>query len=1846
MKKTTHALAYLCLLLTCFVPLANGQTSELFFSEYIEGSNVNKALEIYNGTGAPVDLSTYTIEMYFNGNTSPSTTIPLSGTLATEDVFVVADDGADAAILAVTDLTSNASFFNGDDAIVLKNGSTIIDVIGQVGTDPGSEWGSGDISTQNNTIRRTSSSCQGDIVSTDAFDPSVEWEGFPQNTFDGLGSHTTTCASGGVSVKINEIRVDQPSSDDDEYFELAGAANTSLDELTYLVIGDGPGGSGTIENVTSLAGQSIDSSGYFVAAEATFGALGTADFTTDLNFENSDNVTHLLVKGFTGTNGDDLDTDDDGVLDTTPWESIIDEVALVETVGSGEMVYSSTTVGPDGTFVPSHVYLSEGVWKIGGFDLIDGTDTPGAENFKEIVLPPSVAENIIINEIDADTEGTDAEEFIELYDGGVGNTALDGLVIVLFNGSDDASYSAIDLDGQTTDANGYFVIGSASVPNVDMVAFTTNGLQNGADAVALYEGDATDFPNDTPITTDNLFDAIVYDTNDGDDAALLVLLNANEPQVNEGENGNNASESLQRIANGTGGARNTSTYVAMLPTPGSKNSAPIALLINEFLADPAGDLTGDANGDGTRDSSQDEFVELYNSTSSSLNISGWTVSDGVSVRHIFPANTIVPSEGTIVIFGGGTPTGTFEGSLVQTASSGSLGLNNGGDVIVVKNGSETIDSLSYDSEGGDNQSVTRSPDITGEFIKHSTVDTKLFSPGTLIDGTKFPGNSEVVEPPVGDLITIAEAKALPVGSNVIIQGVLTASDQFGGPAYIQDTTGGIAIFDATVHGDGVYKIGDELKVAGSRTEFNGLQQLGSISSVELIQSDVVIAPVDITVSQLASYEGKLVRIPSATFPQAGMLLFGNNNFTISDASGEGVMRLDNDVSDLVGKLLPASCDVIGIVGTYNGTPQLLPRLGSDLPCATSSNPGDGGSSETTLDIVTWNIEWFGSTGNGPSPESTQKENAKAVILALDADLYAFQEIADENLLQTLADELPDYELVINLANVSYPPNVTGNSQKLAFLYKTSVITPISSKGLLTSIHPYYNGGDGSVLTNAGYPDPDASRFYASGRLPFLLEAEVSLNGTTENICFVNLHARANSSNGPQERYDMRKFDVTVLKDSLDAYYGDKNVVVLGDYNDDVDETVADVSTTVTTYEAFINDPTNYNTKTISLSNRGFRSYVSYENMIDHIMLTNELFDNYIDSSETVHYEFFDSNYENSTSDHFPVSLSLNIGSIDEVVVEDLNLTSVCSDDPSSERKWKVTNPNDFEVEITWLIDTLFNGSFAAPAGMSYFSAPTIRDNRRNKAKISWYNEKREKKSIYALSEGEQCGADLSFYRGVNLGGGQMLTIDGNEFEPGWASNLILRGTSANLSWVSLADAPDDSDLNLLLDKVTYGNGAGVTMTNVPNGTYQVYLYLVEWQGDDKFFNISLNGNQVESNANLSSGTWGKMGPWSVNVTNGEIKVETSGAVVGIAGMEVWTGGSTPNPQSPAAPSNLALSNDGVELMIQWNDNASNETSFVLEAKAASAGSYSEIATLDTDVEMYKVAVPGEATSYRVKAVNASGASPYSNTATYSPTVSGDKQFYKAYNLGGSSLTIDGNEWQAGWSGELAKRGGNFNMNWLNFQDASSASHKAMLEKTLLLTSGGTGVDVLGIVPNGTYEVYLYVVEWEDKTKSYDVKLNGSTVESNVSLAESTWKKLGPWQVEVTNGEISVSTVGDAAALAGVEILSVTSGASSREALGGLITKEIQFSNELLVYPNPAINQFSIDIPATEIGKVSISLSDLTGRRIQLGNLELTKGINNFQVQLQELNVTNGMYLLQVEGGAQKYPVVKIMIGNK
>ena len=166
-------------------------SEKLIFSEYIEGSSNNKVIEIYNAGDIPISLGEYQIIRYTNGKgEGEGVEIPLRNVLLNAgSTFIVAHSNSATELIAIANQTSGNLNHNGDDALALSHiiSGTLVDMIGKIGQDPGSEWGNGDLTTKNHTLRRKSHIVTGDKNGSDLFDPAVEWEAFAIDTFDGLG---------------------------------------------------------------------------------------------------------------------------------------------------------------------------------------------------------------------------------------------------------------------------------------------------------------------------------------------------------------------------------------------------------------------------------------------------------------------------------------------------------------------------------------------------------------------------------------------------------------------------------------------------------------------------------------------------------------------------------------------------------------------------------------------------------------------------------------------------------------------------------------------------------------------------------------------------------------------------------------------------------------------------------------------------------------------------------------------------------------------------------------------------------------------------------------------------------------------------------------------------------------------------------------------------------------------------------------------------------------------------------------------------------------------------------------------------------------------------------------------------------------------------------------------------------------------------------------------------------------------------------------------------------------------------------------------------------------------------
>ena len=295
------------------------------------------------------------------------------------------------------------------------------------------------------------------------------------------------------------------------------------------------------------------------------------------------------------------------------------------------------------------------------------------------------------------------------------------------------------------------------------------------------------------------------------------------------------------------------------------------LILNEILADPAGDLSGDANGDGVRDAVGDEFVELINTSGADLDIGGWQLLDGAGIRHTFPAGTVLADQCGIVVFGGGDPSGSFGGTLVQTASTGALGLNNSGDQVTVLDATaQMVIDFTYGAEGGGDRSLTRDPDITGGFIQHPSA---LQSPGLRNTLDTFSGCPEVAVTTLIHAIQGSGAATPLLGQTLNISAIVTQVEPGLSGFYVQEedadadadpaTSEGIFIF---APGAGVAQ-GDLVEITGTANEFFDLTQLNMVSDVTVVSSGNVLPTASILnlpvsdVGDFEAVEGMRVNLP-------------------------------------------------------------------------------------------------------------------------------------------------------------------------------------------------------------------------------------------------------------------------------------------------------------------------------------------------------------------------------------------------------------------------------------------------------------------------------------------------------------------------------------------------------------------------------------------------------------------------------------------------------------------------------------------------------------------------------------------------------------------------------------------------------------------------------------------------------------------------------------------------------------------------------------------------------------------------------------------------------------------------
>ena len=294
----------------------------------------------------------------------------------------------------------------------------------------------------------------------------------------------------------------------------------------------------------------------------------------------------------------------------------------------------------------------------------------------------------------------------------------------------------------------------------------------------------------------------------------------------------------------------------------------------------------------------------------------------------------------------------------------------------------------------------------------------------------------------------------------------------------------------------------------------------------------------------------------------------------------------------------------------------------------------------TFDVACYNISFFGAgSTNSATPEqiATQVANISTVMQRLNMDVIGIEEMSNDAALAQLVANLPGYASVVsNRWSYSFaPPDPDFPPQKIGFIYNTATMTLSSEEPPRVMFESLYDSARQDLPNHrlTDYPTGNPSSFWASGRLPFMATFNATIDGVTQKIRVVVIHAK---SGGDADGYIRRQYDVKLLKDSLDYFYPNDKVILIGDYNDRM---VTSIFTGhPSSYQPYVNDIINYNILTYPLDQAGRTSFPSSNGLIDHLTITNELNNEYISNSTDIEDpRAYIANYNSVTgSDHLPV----------------------------------------------------------------------------------------------------------------------------------------------------------------------------------------------------------------------------------------------------------------------------------------------------------------------------------------------------------------------------------------------------------------------------------------------------------------------------------------------------------------------------------------------------------------------------------------------------------------------------------
>ncbi|MDA0741961.1 MAG: lamin tail domain-containing protein [Bacteroidetes bacterium] len=906
---------------SCFSCAYVAPCTELFFSEYSEGSSNNKYFEIYNPTSAAVSLSGYTVYLSGNGG-SFTNSFTSNATIASGDVYMISTNQLDSATQALADTAlafPSVAHFNGDDALILTNGTDTIDVIGVPGVDPGSSWTVGTGSTANYTLVRKHAVSGG---STDWTTGALEWEVYAQNTWSYAGAHASTCIVTPVDVTFQVDMNNVTASYTNVY--VSGTVNNWSGNANQLTDADGDG---VYEGTLSLMPGSYE----YKFTYDNWTGQETLDPVAD--------ATCTLTTG-TFTNRYSTISNADTTLPVVCWEECTACAAQTNFVVTFMVNTANITVGANG------IYLGGGV--IGGANAVQladpdgdgiyvGTDTLNGSNGGNFIFlnSPANASDWNAKENLAGLSCADAAN----YNDRILPTFTQDTTLMFCYGtcSTDTSCTVTSTNPDVTFRVDMSNV-SASFTNV-YVSGTLNSWSGNANQLTDPDGDGV-YEADINLAAGNYEFKFTYDNWVGQESLDPTL------------------DSACTLTTGSF----TNRYI----TIGASDTT-LPVYCWEECVSCATTTTGCTElffSEYSEGSSNNKYIEIYNPTANAVSLSNYTVyqsGNGGSFTNTFTTNATLAS-GDVYMIATNQADATIQAVADTVLAFPSIAHFNGDDAMILVSGTDTVDvigvpgvdpgsSWTVGTGSTANHTLVRMASIGAGSTDWTTGATEwdVYAQNTWTYMGAHSSNCIYVAPaPTFDSVVAintitgvdANGVADSLGTMKWIKGIVTSIDFDGNGGYsfyVTDGTDGINIYNfADQSGYTTPMMGDSLFLHGEVDQFNGLTEL-FVDSIYLANSGNTLPAPAVVTALDESTESELIQLVGFTLADATQWpASGSANVDITNGTDTLTMRIDSD-TDIDGSTAPAGTfDVTGIGSQYDSSSpydegyQIFPRQLTDI----------------------------------------------------------------------------------------------------------------------------------------------------------------------------------------------------------------------------------------------------------------------------------------------------------------------------------------------------------------------------------------------------------------------------------------------------------------------------------------------------------------------------------------------------------------------------------------------------------------------------------------------------------------------------------------------------------------------------------------------------------------------------------------------------------------------------------------------------------------------------------------------------------------------------------------------------